>query len=264
MKLLAAGHSHLSSIRLANIELKNGGELPKGFDSYFMRLGHSSFRDFLKPGTGRWNRELSDTIKRRLKFVVNREKPDAIALSVMGNEYNSTILLRHPQHFDFMSPFGPDVIDPDAEVIPFSAINSYVDRLVNNNAFLWVNAFVDVFDGPIMIMAPPPPILDEDHIMSFPGTFADRARKFGVNTGSIRVKMWRVYCEALKARVYEINRENVQFVDQPEPIFDEAGGLAQEFWQEDPTHANVEYGKFAWQQFVEISKRQLTDNKVGA
>ncbi|KNG92236.1 hypothetical protein [Pseudaestuariivita atlantica] len=267
-KLLGFGHSHLGSVQAAFTRASRAGEFP-GVEAQFVRLNTKPFQpnfDTLQPRAvaalpdrqrakvearmrapsamltdpkGRI-RVLTEALERRMSHVTTRAEPDAILLICMGNEYNAMAMLEHPRPFDFDLPgSGIDVLD-DREIIPTEMMRAQMQYQAERNVLLFWRFFNATTDRPLYVQPPPPPIASEAHILSYPGSFAERAKKSGITPISVRRKMWLLYCDVLREAAQ--SGTNSHFVDLPDVVFVD-GTLAKQFWQEDPTHGNVDYGK---------------------
>ena len=267
-KLVGFGHSHIGTMAGAYGQAKRSEE-DLGFEAHFTRLNVEE----LKPNFDTLSMEdinaispqrqkrvrgrirtpqpyhldakgrvkvLTEALERRMRHVANRQKPDALLLACMGNEFNARIMLQHPDPFDFDYPAsGFDVIE-GRTMIPLSLMRDQLRTLAEQNALQFWRFFTEFVEVPIFVQPPPPPIGDEAHIRSFPGAFRDRIDSYGITPLSIRAKMWRLYCDVLRETVAE--HDGTTFVEIPDVAFED-GGLAKQFWQQDPTHGNRAYGR---------------------
>lgn len=271
-KLAAFGHSHLSAVRRAYQSAeKNGQDLPaqmqfthlnfkmfqpnyetvsdekaysesaSGQDTNpFLRIaarmtggGYHSFDALDRP------RALTENVQKRIKHILRRDAPDAIVLACMGNEYNAMGILRHPEPFDFDLPGSGIEVEKGVTVIPYPMMRAQMTMLCEQNVLLFWRYFNKVTDKPIYLLPPPPPIADKMHILSYPGAFEGPAKQYGISPAGLRRKMWLLYCDILR----DMTRgTGTTFVELPDAVFVD-GCLAKQFWQEDPTHGNADYGK---------------------
>ncbi len=266
-KLLGFGHSHLSAIAKGWSGAHRAGYYP-GIAGHFVRLNTATFQPLTENVTaspellddqramakltkrlrgpleaefasGERVRVLTDATERRLGHIFKRQEPDAVLLACMGNEYNTLGMLKHPEPYDFEMPGSDLPVVEGAQVIPYAMMRAQMQAMAEQNVLLYWRFFNDVTgDVPVYMVPPPPPIASEEHIMSYPGAFADRAKEYGISPVSLRRKMWMLYCQVLRETVAGTN---TVFLELPELVFSN-GCLAQQFWQEDPTHGNREYG----------------------
>lgn len=234
-KLAAFGHSHLAALMRAGRRMINTGELGDTH-IHFARLNHKMFLPNFSAETG--TREVHPDLQRRLRFILKRDMPQAVFLSLMGNEYNSIGMLKHPEPFDFHWPEMDLPADPAHQIIPFDLMKAQMRALANGSCLLFWRFFASVYSGPMFLVSPPPPIADEAHILSYPGQFADRVAEYGLSKPEFRLKMWMLYCDVLREAVAGTT---TSFVELPLAVF-EAGYLKSDYWREDPTHGNEAYG----------------------
>ena len=283
-KLVAYGHSHLAAMMRAYKE-REAEEPDPTIEAQFEWLGrkplqpnfeligfgklksarkegeeiYQAMADRLRgPGAeavskGEKVRALSEKLETFLRGSLAEQKPDAILLICMGNEYNSLGMLRHPRPFDFTLPGSDLPLIEGAEVIPHGMMKDHLRETVDNNALLFWRFFNDVAgDVPIYMVPPPPPIASEEHILSFPGAFADRAGEYGISPVSLRRKLWLLYCEVLRDG---IAGTGTTFVDLPPVVFTD-GCLSRQFWQKDPTHGNLDYGLVVLDHVLDLAFEQ--------
>ncbi len=268
-KLLGFGHSHLNAIVKAWNQAGRHDEFA-GIEAHFANLSQDKFqpnfetvgltpsvskdKSLLESITARIRSDkaahdfraagrvavLTEALEKRMSHILKREKPDALLLICMGNEYNTMGMLRHPQPFDFEMPGSDMPLDPDAEVIPYPLMKAQMQALAERNALLFWRFFNQAApDIPTYVVPPPPPIPSESHILSFPGAFADRAREYGISPVGLRSKMWQLYCDVIRETVAGTSST---FFELPGVVLSR-GCLAQQFWQKDPTHGNEIYGR---------------------
>lgn len=268
-KLLGFGHSHLNAIVKAYNQGKRHGDFSevslhftnlstdkfqpnfehvglnadvKNDETLLERIsarirGRKAEHDF--QAAGRVS-VLTEDLEKRMAHILKREAPDVLLLICMGNEYNSMGMLRHPRRFDFDMPGSGIPVDPEAELIPFSLMKAQVQFMADRNALLFWRFFNErTPDLPTFVVPPPPPNPSEDHILSYPGAFADRAKEYGISPVGLRRKVWMLYCDVLRET---IAGSSSRFFELPDIVFSR-GCLAQQFWQSDPTHANEIYGR---------------------
>ena len=268
--LMAFGHSHLSALMRAYKELE-AHEPPDGWRAEFVWLGDKTLQpNFELIGKGKVKsarqdgpgpyqaitarlrspgaeelakgdkvRALSQTVEDHMRARLDEGKPDAILLACMGNEYNSLGLLQHPEPFDFDLPGSGLPVEEGVAYIQYSAMKAQLRAIAERNVLLFWRFFNDVAgDVPIYLVPPPPPIASEEHILSYPGAFADRAKSAGISPVALRRKLWMLYLEILRDATHDTA---TRLVDLPEVIFTD-GCLSRQFWKQDPTHGNSDYG----------------------
>jgi hypothetical protein len=239
-KILALGHSHLSALMRAGRRLNNTAA-PGEALLHFVRLNHKTCLPNFSTEAGL--RKVHPDLQRRLRFVLNRDAPKALFLSLMGNEYNTIGMLKHPEPFDFHWPEMDLPADTSLQIIPFDLMKAQMRALADSNCLLFWRFFASFYTGPMYMVPPPPPIANEAHILSYPGAFADRVAEFGLSKPEFRLKMWMLYCDVLREAVAD---SSTTFVELPRAIF-EGGYLKSAYWKEDPTHGNEAYGALVLQ-----------------
>ena len=268
-KVLCLGHSHIGALRHAAPELRekfqNIGlsfEVQSLFDDEFMpdteavsnsrpnRCGGVR-KDFDLPqgaprfwfGAAGHQHRLTGRAMDALMRLLREKQPDMMVFLCRGNEHSIISMLQHPMPFDFRIPGEDTALIDGAEELPFALIKAQVAHFAASHALLFwdfLNGLGrDVFDGPIHMLPPPPPILSAQHILAHPSSFGSAAAAFGISPSALRAKVWQVYSGVLKDAVQKTNQP---FINLPQTIFDD-GCLAQKFWSKDPTHGNATYGK---------------------
>lgn len=234
-RLLFTGHSHLGALAQAWTARRKAGRAGD-LNVSMVRLGHQKFGPEFEVEAG--TRRLTEGLIRRLKHVVRRDRPDAIVAILMGNEYNSLAMVRHPRPFDLIP--RTDGMDPDLPGIPEAMMVAQLAELAAQNALMIWKALAEDASCPIYLLPPPPPIASSAHIRSHPGQFGALVAKHGLNPAPLRRRMWLLYCQGLAQAVS--GHPGTVFFDLPEDLFD-GGFLAEPHWQGDPTHGNALYGE---------------------
>lgn len=243
-KLLGIGHSHLSAVIRA-YRAEFAGE---GWNFAFapLRLQTAQIGPNIIEENG--HRTLTDDVVRRVKHVTRRIEPDAICGFFMGNEVNALAMVNHERPFDFHWPEMEMPAMDGVEVIPFGLMKQQMRHLYQRNAGLFCAAVRKEYDGRILIVPPPPPNPSEQHIRSHPGKFGQLIRRHGLAPASVRLKMWMLYCEVLRE---EAAQSGAEVFNIPTNAFDQNGFFAETFWNNDPTHGNVTYGRLVLTSLLE-------------
>lgn len=241
-RIMAIGHSHLGAFRKSWTLRERQGKT-EGLNVSMIRLGHKNFGPEFE-GAGA-ERRVSEALRRRLIHVMRRDKPEVIVAVLMGNEYNSLAMVRHPQPYDLLP--RTEGLDPDLAGVPEGLMARQLADLAAQNALLIWNTLAKHAPCPIYLLPPPPPIADETHIRSHPGQFGALVDKHGLNPAPLRRRMWELYCRGLAAGVAD--HPGTTFVDLPEELFED-GFLAEAHWQGDPTHGNAAYGEALWSRLL--------------
>lgn len=235
-RLLGFGHSHLSALLKAWQIRERQGRIGHR-EAFFARLNHQSFQPNFETQNG--IRQLTPKLKQRIHHILRRRTPDAVVCVLMGNEYNSMAMIRHPRPYDFAWPERGFAANPEAEEIPFTMMEAQLSALAARNALLFWRTIAEAASCPVYLFPPPPPIPSETHILAHPGNFRALAMQYGINPPEFRQKMWQLYCCVLREAV---DGTETQFLELPQSVMD-GGFLAQPYWSQDPTHANAAYGE---------------------
>lgn len=217
----------------------------------FIPLQRPPFRPNIVDNGDR-SKELNKTIARRIAFYVRRHKPAALVCCILGNEYNAVGLARHPRPFDFYFPSDPDLpTDTNAELITLSTFEEVARQRLEDFKF-YLETFSRSVSLPIISVPPPPPVPDAEHIAAHPSMFASAIRNLGISPAYLRLKIWKVFVRAQEQICQDVG---VRFHRLPAAVFDSSGCLAKQYWNADPTHGNVEYGKVILSDIIAASGR---------
>ncbi len=268
-KILCIGHSHVGALRRALpdwqkenpesevsfevVNLSRAGtkmdsetrstdqaQRPSNARKYYMSpdgAGHFGFGADIQPIS------LDAHMAQEVRSLLLERRPDELIVLGRGNEHVVLSLLQHPIRFDFAIPGETSPLCPESEELPYRLIKAQIKKLAECRALLFWDfcnvACRDIFDGPIYMLPPPPPIPSEGHILAHPGKIGQKAATFGISPSRLRAKIWRVYTQILKEAA---EASGQTFIKLPSTIF-ENGCLAPQFWGQDPTHGNDNYGK---------------------
>lgn len=241
------GHSHLSALLRAGKRHERSAAAD-AVKLHFSRLNYKNFHPNFEVING--EKTIDQGLQKKLRFILRRDAPDSIFLLLMGNEYNSLAMMRHPTPYDFYWPESGLEIDETVSLLPFNVIKAELSALADRNALLFLNLFSEIYKKPIYLMPPPPPIQDEAHIRSYPSAFADRLNEYGLSPATFRLKMWRLYCVVLQEAAV---KASVSYVDLPTEIFNADGFLKEIYWSQDPTHANPAYGDVLLSALIDLA-----------
>lgn len=237
--ILCFGHSHMVALRAGHLWRVRHGEAAAD-DMEFVPLNDPpcQLRTVLVEG----RRELAPDLVEHVSTLLAGCRPKAVVLLVTGNEHNILGLFRHPD-----TPAPPDVDWPESGLplaegrdrVPadllFAEMQNQLDR-ANFRFCRWIAGQVDC---PLVIVGPPPPIVDEAHIRAHPGVFADRMDKLEIAPADFRHKLWRIDARLRQDLAAELG---AAFVPAPAAAIADLG-LAERLRGNDPTHGNQEYGR---------------------
>jgi hypothetical protein len=199
----------------------------------------------------RWFGELEQT-----EVPVSPFKPHRAALrrrreptfAFIGGLFHMTFgLKRHPQPFDFVLPAEPGLpIEPDAELIPSSAMVEIVQRAIAKHLRL-LERLAILAGGPVYQFEPPPPPADSWLIERAMRKSNDRVTRMAGRF--LRYKLWRLHSDVVRAHA---ERAGAHFVGHPPEAADGDGFLRPELCR-NTTHANVGYGSLVLEQMRRLT-----------
>ncbi|WP_146032589.1 hypothetical protein [Sphingobium sp. SA916] len=223
MKILGIGHSHLFSL-FSGYKVGNFPSLE--FD--FIHLLHPEFR--LENGFDNIDAIL-DMIEKKCFNV------DIVVLSISGNEHHMLGLVESERPFDFLLPEqeGSKIV-AGRELIPYDLVYKTLDLQMNTALY---ESFAGLFKCPVYQIEAPPPILDEAYIRDHAGIFSEMIEERGVNTASVRHKLWRVGSDIARRRAIQAG---FVYVENPPATLGPEGFLHFMAFNNDATHGNAWYG----------------------
>ena len=217
-KVLLIGHSHVNCI-LAGARQLGAGDRVKVINLRRLdigTLGAETFRDLLAGF-----------------------EPEAVCLCLAGNFHNIVGLLENPRPFSIGMPDLGAVppIGTDRQMIPHALMRDLF--LQKAQPDLTAKLFAICPGVERLMLNPPPPVADFEHIRNHPGAFADRIGQSGPAPADLRLQLY-----ALQTEVYRdlAQKNNAAFVEPPRRLHDASGFLANAYVNDDPTHGNPAYG----------------------
>lgn len=224
IKICAIGHSHLGALIQAQSHFQ-----PKEASLTFLSL---------LDGDVLLENKMEDINKILPLSQSISENSDVVALSISGNEHHMIGLVQNPRPFDFVPPDGRyRTIQPGHEILPYSLVYRSLKSIMRGDLF---KAFEGKFAIPVIVIEPPPPILDENHLLRNPGVFSESISKFGITKAGIRYKLWRVCCDVTREWAREAG---FLYMPTPKAGVGPEGFLHAEALNNDPTHANAWFGR---------------------
>lgn len=220
------GNSHLRAIENA------GRDYTSRLDNtirFFQLRGESNIR----------MQYISERIITEIKDFFPPRNPNYLVTLFKGNEHNVLGLVKHPRPFDFILHSHPELnLEAQGEIICESLIESFFTERMLPALNLSVKLRHEI-NAQIVVLQPPPPLQPED-VLRFPGKFKERLSHNGVSPTHLRVKLWLKQSEIAR----QFCRENdLIFFEAPAPALNRQGCLVTEAVGEgDPTHTNSYYG----------------------
>jgi hypothetical protein len=235
MTITVIGTSHVAALRYA---------LPPGhgrFKLINISQPHPEMREIF---TSNW-REIDDRYVGLFKEKLDKNSHFISMLG--GNDHNSIGLIEHPKRFDFLEP-GQNVaeIEPDRDLIPYDALRAMLQQRLDSY-LRWLSELAPVFAGKKLHLCSPPPVPSDEHIRKFPDIF-ERILNRGVTPARIRAKLYNIHSDIFRECCLKLG---VDFIPPPSNALDDDGFLRPEYWNSDPTHANLRYGRLLLKQIKE-------------
>lgn len=179
------------------------------------------------------------------KLAENASGKDIVLLWA-GNQHNLGFLFQEEETFDFYlkgyntdtsKKLIPAVVVKEHFYTNYKKLNSVIEKLKSSDC------------SSITLVETPPPKGDNQYLIPFikrSEHFVKMAKKAGVDLDNLqlssprfRLKLWATCQQILK----DIARQqNIALVSIPAHTVYDDGTLKKEFWAEDTTHANTEYG----------------------
>lgn len=162
---------------------------------------------------------------------------DAVYCCLGGTEYNLLGLIESPAPFDFL-------LTPDDSVLPGRQVVSHglVKAALLSRMRSALNRTAEIraqYDCPFTLVAPPPPFAELDGNTNLPRAFLPYLDR-GIAPASVRRKLYAIQMLLLEEHCRE---EGLPLMLAPEEARDADGYLRRNYWNNDPTHGNANYGK---------------------
>jgi len=240
MKLIIFGESHVQPLKTA---LK---QRPNEFDS---EIDVCAFK-YLKIKNGRTGGDLSHSqlLDYASKLTIN----DMLVLSIGGNQNHLLSLVQHPIPFDV---FPINMIEPEVNrhYIPYYQIYDLylhflaidVSRMIELKQATNSNVFISL---------PPPPKKNNLFLLEHAGDTFIRSgvRDLGVSKPELRLKMYKIQCDIV-SRIASNNQ--ISIISPPVKCLTVSGYLKPEYYAEDATNANTEYGHAMLRHLIDYSQK---------
>jgi len=219
-RLLIAGHSHVgclqrASAKRSDIKVVNVRPLQQEFRK----------ADAIADAISKFNESFNAT---------------HICICLTGNQHNVLGILEHPQPFDVgREDIGASTDDDGRHFIPYQTMLDTLRKQTGNSRALGRAIFDRFGTAQRIVLAPPPPIGDWEHISKFPGVFAEKI-DLGPAPAPVRSTLYRIFLQALAEMAEDLD---ASFIAPDERVTTEDGFLKPEFYSPDPTHGNGDYGR---------------------
>ena len=196
-----------------------------------------------KPGVVRGDLNLPEA----LEMIAQLSDSDLVAISFLGTAHNVVGLLEHERPFWVMESNAEEMKD-GYELIPRNVMKDMFETAYMRNKR--VASIKSAVKGKLIHLMTPPPKFDDQFIKSkiksYRGTVGAAA---SVASPQARLRLWQLDRELL----LEIGQETgMTILDPPSETLDQDGFLKSEYWGNDATHANEEYGALVLQQLARL------------
>ncbi len=213
MKITVIGHSHMQCLKMAYKKDSFGPDV----DIKFVQLRNDVY--LIDKSAGFLFNNIN--VGRLEEFLAASVEPSSkVAICVCGNEHSVVSMIKNPEL--------------NQKDIP-AQIESRLDNFEK-----WMDILSGYIPSDSVVIPPPPPIESEEHIRQNPGIFAERIRKNGINSSEIRLNAWRHQIKLMKNKSNEFR---YGFFDHTEFSCNKSGFIKATYVGNDPTHANIAYGR---------------------
>jgi hypothetical protein len=188
-------------------------------------------------------RPLGDTRFEDFLEIIRSLAQDDVVLSMIGgNQHAAISTIQHPQRFDFVERRGEAPFDPEAEIVPYRMLAVYFASALGQGDGKSLRALRSATKARVIHILPPPPKRDNPFIEQYHETVFAREgiNAQGVSTPELRIKFWQLQTKTLKKLASKLN---IELMLPPAAALDEAGFLARDYYANDATHANPDYGE---------------------
>lgn len=235
--VVAFGHSHLSALCAAYAQLGAQPDISYKLVSYqFLR----SDRPHIVKADDIWR--YNPDIEAELVALLDKTKPDAVAIMLQGEQAISSGLAPPEEPYDFFFPWDQAYIpNPGSTIIPFDLIfEACVERYQVVGQFLTL--IRNRLPSLSFALCPPPPVGDDKFILDADiqhANISQHVAKFGLSPIIWRRRIWKLHTMVLQ-NIYAAN--DIGFIDPPPESYSDDGSLLTKF-RSDVFHANACYGR---------------------
>lgn len=222
--ILLVGHSHIGSIKLALAACPDPA------------IALVNFHDL----------DDSALVENRGPSAKLRERyaPRHLFSMIGGNTFHRLALLDHPWPIQVLQSANDRDLDPDRFLISNAMMRDLLRRFAALH-FAMMLRLQQIFEMPLVHVAPPPPLRLDDLRGLLPPTYAGRD-DYGVVPPVMRMKIYRIHCALLREHCAE---NAITLIEPPAAACDEDGFLLAEL-RDDAVHANGLYGAMVVQQLM--------------
>lgn len=185
-------------------------------------------------------------------FLAHDLDPEYIFVTFGGSEHSVLGLVEPPIPFDFVTPIDSS-FDRSRTFIPYAVLYATLERRMAN-ALANMVRIRRLYKRPTIQICSPPPFLEMDKGARLPSVFQDR-----LNAGdrlapaSIRRKLHYLHSQIV---AFHSRQNGFVMIPPPPASMDKDGYLLRKYWNADPTHGNVDYGRLVISQIREYINAQ--------
>jgi hypothetical protein len=249
--MAVVGNSHVLTL-LEGSQL-GGGLLSSGLEITFIAQGPHRIGHAVASPAGLERREATGS----MIDLLAESGATHIFVSWKGSQVNLRGLLLRGPAFDVVLPADVvPVANPEIELIPCAAVESYVRATLHGDEELAQLIDRGKKHAKVWLMGPPPPLpeLAVRERLGHESHFAARLSEIALTAADVRIvaAAVRVRLRSLLLGVYrEFAAEHgAGFCPPPAHVADEAGLLLTRYWGQDITHGSAAYGAAYLQELV--------------
>lgn len=178
-----------------------------------------------------------------------------------GNEHSVLGMVEEDRPFDFVLPGHEHLpMRSDGERLTFALVREAMQHRTEG-AMKHLAPLRALLGEPMIHLEAPPPVADNDYASRVMRGFFKSVRGSAcIAPPMVRWKMWKLQCR-LAREVAE--KCGARYIPNPPEIFDRDGFLAREFWGNDATHGNADYGRLTIRRIDRIARnRELEEARI--
>lgn len=231
------GDSHVRSLNRVNLDFELGQETSLAL-----------YR--LKSKNHPQQAEDSIDIDQAISLASELGEDDCLWLSILGTYHNIFGLLNHPNSFSVVSKKqGTELASSSDTLIPYDCMGEHFKNKWSMNKKF--TKLVTSTKAKVFHLSAPPPKGDQqfldEKISSYRGALKSEV---GINSPTNRLALWELEMDFLQEYLLGLD---VHLMAPPLGTITSEGFLKKDYYENDATHANAEYGKLVMKQIIEKS-----------
>lgn len=186
-----------------------------------------------------------------INLATSYQDDDIIVCVLGGNQHQMLSLVQHPVVFDFFSEDSSVSTNIDCQIIPRAQVIDLIQSTLNVKDITRLKKLRRVSDCKFLQICPPPPKQHLSHIKKFEQGFREKGiLEFGISPDSLRIKFFH---EQVKLLASISNEVGCQLIYPPDLAVTTEGFLAQNYYANDASHANMAYGALILEQIERVT-----------